>query len=146
MLYVLMWKEKAMSQTLTKSLRILVVDDDTACRKLLQRTIEKSSIETSVVDTAESMEQTLEILSANEFDIILLDLNLPGSYGLDTVSAVNGAQSAAAIVIVSGLDAQDDAVQEAANDVHGCLTKGEYNIETLEKTLIQAFERKNAQK
>jgi DNA-binding response OmpR family regulator len=135
-----------MSETLTKPLRILVVDDDPACRKLLQRTIEKSSVETCLVETAESMEQTLEILSTNQFDIILLDLNLPGSYGLATIASVIDAQTTAAIVIVSGLDGQDETIQQASNDVHGCLTKGEYNIEILEKTLIEAFERKNAPK
>jgi len=131
-----------MRQTSQEPLNILVVDDDPACRKLMQLAIRGSSIDCTGAETAESVEQTLEWLRARRFDVVLLDLNLPGSYGRQTVEMVARAQPTAAIVVVSGLDGDDLDALNITDDVHGHLNKGKFDVSVLEKTITEAVEKK----
>lgn len=134
-----------MSQTAQKQISMLIVDDDSASRKLLQLAIGKSSLDCTAIEAAESIEATLERLQGAKFDVILLDLNLPGSYGSQTLTTVVKAQPTAAIVIVSGLDGDDLDALEIGEQAQGRLSKGKFDITVLEKTIMRAFEKKREQ-
>ena len=134
-----------MAQTCQKPISILIVDDDAACRKLLQMALKKSSLDYAAIEVAESIEQTVERLQADSFDVILLDLNLPGSYGDQTLRSVAEVQSDAAVVVVSGLDQDDLDAQDISGMHQGCLSKGQFDIAVLEGTITEAIERKRSQ-
>ena len=58
---------------------ILVVDDEPNIRKLLTGTLEDEGF---AVSTAQDVEQMIELLADTAFDVILLDVMLPGTEGL----------------------------------------------------------------
>ena len=60
--------------------KALVVDDERKMRRVLQMVLEKMGIEAM---PAESAEEALQILATERIDLILSDLRLPGSSGLD---------------------------------------------------------------
>src|SRR5258708_25687330 len=65
--------------------RILVVDDEPQLRRALRSTLCALGF---VVADAERGEDALEIVRAEKFDLILLDINMPGLSGLETCRAI----------------------------------------------------------
>src|ERR1700737_5162110 len=65
----------------TKRGRILVVDDDSQIRRVMRTTLEAQGHE---VDETGSGERALDFLRSVKYDLIILDINLPGKTGIKT--------------------------------------------------------------
>jgi DNA-binding response OmpR family regulator len=65
------------------SSRVLIVDDDEMAREVM-RTILQA--EGCAVTTAESGSRALELLKAGAFDLVVLDINMPGVDGLEVLT------------------------------------------------------------
>jgi signal transduction histidine kinase len=81
----------------------------------------------------------------DKFDVILLDLSLPDSQGLDTLRRTHAANGKVPIVVLTGLDDEQAglaAVQEGAQDY---LVKGDLGGRALVRALVYAMERMRAQ-
>lgn len=85
--------------------RILVVDDHAPFRQSLQRLLEYSGFE---VTTAENGLRGLLATTQSEFDLILLDVNMPGLDGFDVCAAIKASPQCAATPVVF-VSASDDA-------------------------------------
>jgi DNA-binding response OmpR family regulator len=86
----------------------------------------------------------LERLQGNAFDLILLDLGLPDSGGLDTFRRLKDAAADLPIVILTGNTDQEaaiTAVQEGAQDF---LIKGQITGALIIRAILYALERKRA--
>src|SRR6266702_4753636 len=64
----------------TKSLRLLIVDDEDASRYGIRRALETFGCEIIEAESAEAARATMR---SQQFDLLLLDVNLPGISGLD---------------------------------------------------------------
>jgi DNA-binding NtrC family response regulator len=64
---------------------LLVVDDDGSCRKLYESEL---SDEGYVVAGASSGAEALKLLEASKFDLVILDVKMPGMDGLDTLCEI----------------------------------------------------------
>jgi two-component system, OmpR family, KDP operon response regulator KdpE len=87
--------------------RILVVDDDPQIRRVMRVTLIAQGFE---VRDARSAEQAYEILEQEKFDLVLLDINLPGVNGLEVCRSVR-ATSDAAIIMLTVRDAEEDKIE-----------------------------------
>ena len=87
--------------------RILVVDDDPQIRRVMRVTLTGQGYE---VDDATSGESALDKVRQERFDLILLDLNMPGIGGLEACREIR-AQSEVAIIMLTVRDAEADKVQ-----------------------------------
>jgi signal transduction histidine kinase len=90
--------------------RILVVDDDEMNRDMLLRQLARQRHE---VSTAPDGPTALALLRERRFDIMLLDLMMPGMNGFEVLEAVKGdpALSGVAVILVSALDEMDSVVR-----------------------------------
>lgn len=77
--------------------RILVVDDEERIRRLLKMYLERENFQ---IDEAEDGEQALELALKEDYDIILLDLMLPGMDGLEVCQQIRE-QKATPIIMLT---------------------------------------------
>ena len=78
---------------------------------------------------------------AKHFDVILLDLGLPDSQGLDTLRTVRGEHRQVAIVVLTGRDDEELALQALKEGAQDYLVKGELQPTTLHRAIRYAVER-----
>lgn len=65
--------------------RILVIDDDRIIRKLYMHALEDTAYQ---VDTAESGERGIELYGEFKYDLVFLDLNMPGMNGVEVLRKI----------------------------------------------------------
>jgi len=87
--------------------RILVVDDDPQIRRVLKVTLSGQGFE---VDDAKNGEVALDKLRESRFDLVLLDINMPGMSGLDVCRAIR-ATSEIAVIMLTVRDSEADTVE-----------------------------------
>jgi two-component system KDP operon response regulator KdpE len=87
--------------------RILIVDDDPQIRRVLRTTLVAQGYEAG---EARSGEQAIEKFSDQKFDLVLLDMNMPGIGGLETCRSLRAA-SDTAIVVLTERTSEDDKVK-----------------------------------
>lgn len=82
---------------------ILVVDDDAGNRDVLSQRLENQGYS---VDTAENGERALEMLRDDNFDLVLLDLLMPGTDGFEVLQRIKGDEQIKHIpvIMISALD------------------------------------------
>ena len=86
--------------------RILVVDDEPQIRRVLRATLTGHGYEFYEARTGE---EALEAIRANRFDLVLLDMNMPGMGGLETCRAIRGG-SEVSIIMLTVRDSEQDKV------------------------------------
>jgi two-component system KDP operon response regulator KdpE len=99
--------------------RILVVDDEPQLRRALRTTLSALGF---VVDDAASGEAALETLRTERFDLILLDVNMPGISGLETCRAIR-ARSDAGILMLTVRGRAEDKIEALDAGADGYVTK-----------------------
>ncbi len=90
-----------------KDARILVVDDEERIRKLLRMYLERENYE---IEEAENGEVALEIATENDFDLILLDLMLPGMDGIEVCQQMRE-QKATPVIMLTAKGEEANRVQ-----------------------------------
>jgi DNA-binding NtrC family response regulator len=88
--------------------RVLVVEDDEAVQALVVAVLEA---EGHAVDAAGSGEEALRMLERELYDLVLLDVNLPGISGMDVLSVGRTLQTDAQFVMVTGSGSVATAVE-----------------------------------
>jgi len=125
-----------------KSLKILIVEDDAASRILLQRMLAKTPLPISEIGCADSLRASFELLDTNDFDVVMLDLNLPDSSGFETLVKTGEKWPHLAIVVVTGCTSEEIGLEAISMGAQEYLVKGRYDLTTLSKSVRYAVERK----
>ncbi len=113
--------------------RILVVDDETFTRDLFINLLEKDEYE--VVQAAGGRE-AIEKCQKTMFDVILLDLKMPGMTGLEALREIRRMDRDAAVLIMTGHGTVDSAVEAMKLGAEDYLTKPFDNLDEL-KLIIE---------
>jgi len=127
----------------TKLINVLLVDDDKADRQLVNLAFTKSSQSAQFnVETAGTLGEATEHLVSNKYDIVLLDLGLPDSSGIETFQKAHTANPDVPIVVLTGLADDEmglEAIKQGAEDY---VTKGKSVEFALARIIRYAIERK----
>lgn len=116
--------------------RILVVDDDPQIRRVMKVTLTGQGYE---VDDARDGEDALEKLRAHRFDLVLLDMNMPGMGGLETCGLIRS-QSDIGIIMLTVRDDESDKVQALDAGADDYVTKP-FNTSELSARIRAALRR-----
>jgi PAS domain S-box-containing protein len=126
----------------TKQLNILVVEDDLIDRKGMQRLLSGSSVPLGDLVFVGSLARATTALTRGRFDLLLLDLNLPDSTGLDTLIALENSHPDVAKVVVTGEGDGDLGVEAVAHGAQDYLIKGRFNVDAITRVVHYSVERK----
>jgi signal transduction histidine kinase len=89
--------------------KILVVDDNRMNRIKLSRSLEQQG---HTVGLAEDGQQALDMLQAEAFDVVLLDIMMPGMDGYEVLERIKGSELRdIPVIVISALDEVDSAVR-----------------------------------
>jgi two-component system KDP operon response regulator KdpE len=101
------------------SSRILLVDDEAQLRRAVRTTLSALGF---VMSDTDSGETALGLLRTERFDLVLLDINLPGVSGIETCRAIR-ARSEVSILMLTVRDRAEDRIQALDAGADGYVTK-----------------------
>ncbi len=116
---------------------VIIIDDHPLFRKGVSQLIALSD-QLHLIGEASSGEEGLELARALEPDLILLDLNMRGMSGIETLRALREADLAARILILTVSDAADDLVAAIRAGAGGYLLK-DMEPEALLARIVEAL-------
>src|SRR5215472_17083371 len=93
---------------MTEKPSILVVEDEAKMRRLLELELADQDLHAQTVPDAET---ALKLLNTNQFDLIVTDLKLPGMSGMEFLQAVQRANAAIPIIIMTAFGTVESAVE-----------------------------------
>ena len=125
---------------------VLLIEDNPSDAELIQATLGMTRvIDEFEITLAERLSQGLEKLSVEKFDMILLDLGLPDSQGLETLQRVIDLSSGVPIVVLTGLVDEEVGLNAVTQGAQDYLIKNDISSETLNRVIKYAISRKAAQ-
>ena len=122
-------------------LRILLVEDNPIDVLLFTKMLDGLPEPTFDVAHASNLEDALQLLDESEFQILLLDLFLPKTYGLETLKQVLDHHIDVPVIVLTGLDDRQLAVEAVRLGAQDYLFKGNLNKEWLWCAIRNALER-----
>ncbi len=130
------------SQERGDSIRVLVVDDERPTRLLMERELPRSGF---AIVTAESGELALEQVRGQDFDVVLLDLKMPGMGGMEALRQIRASGTSAEVVILTGHPDVGTAIEAMKLGAYDYLTKP-FKLAEVEVVLRRAAERNRLQR
>jgi len=132
-----------------KLISILLIEDNSGDRRLISEMLaEASANEPGIafdVQYADRLQLAIEYLGQHRAEVILLDLGLPDSQGLDTLKRVYSEVPELPIVVLTGLNDELIGVQAVNKGAQDYLIKGQVDTHLLRRTIRYAIERKQAE-
>jgi DNA-binding response OmpR family regulator len=120
-----------------QDIRVLVADDDQAIRELLKKYLER---ELYHVDTAQDGEEALRLFELHRYNLILLDLMMPGVDGIEVCRRIR-AKSNAPILMLTAKDEEMDKVLGLSMGADDYMTKpfGIHELVARTKALMRRY-------
>jgi CheY-like chemotaxis protein len=116
--------------------KMLVVEDEDIMRDAL---VDYFSGEGHVVDTAQDGEKALEKFNLNNYDIMIIDLRLPGRDGLTVLKEVREKNPKAKVIMITAYPSLETETEARQNGAVDYLTKP-FELNYLETLIRQSFE------
>jgi DNA-binding NtrC family response regulator len=123
-------------------MRVLVVDDEEPFRILMESELGRMG---HSVQCVQSGEEALSALAARDFEVVLLDLKMPGMGGMEALKRMKEAGLSAEVIVLTGHPDIDDAIQAMKLGAYDYLTKPA-RLSEVEEVLKRAAEKKRLQK
>ena len=124
------------------STHLLLVEDNPGAVRPAAELLEDARPGGFTVDRATSLESALEAASKNGYEVVLLDLSLPDSFGLDTLREFQAAHPELPVVVFSGHEDESTGIEAVNEGAQDFLVKGQGDGHLLARALRYAIERK----
>ena len=124
-----------------KLIKVLLVEDNSGDARLLQEIFKEGKIAKFEIVLVDRISEAIKALAEKDFDLILLDLSLPDSTGIDTFRKISKEKPQTPIVLLTGLDDEALAVKLVQEGAQDYLVKGQINSKALLRAVRYAIER-----
>jgi two-component system KDP operon response regulator KdpE len=101
-------------------IRILLVDDESAIRRALRPPLVELGFE---VAEASRGEEALQLLRASVYDVVLLDVNMPGLGGVETLRRIRAFAPRLPVIMLTVRDGEEDKVEALESGADDYVTK-----------------------
>src|SRR5512133_367035 len=126
-------------------MKALLVEDNPSDVRLIREMLKEPPAGSMRLEQVSRLDSALERMRRETFDVVLLDLDLPDSHGMETLTLTRSGSGGLPIVVLTGLDDQTFAVEAVRAGAQDYLVKGRFDNELLVRTVRYAVERKRAE-
>jgi len=124
------------------TIALLLIEDDDADALLIQKLLNLSFKLPFQLSLAKRLDKGLATLEQNTFDIVIMDLGLPDSQGLDTFLKVQEKAPQLPVIVLTGQDDDEVATHAVQKGAQDYLVKGQVTGSMLARAIRYAIERK----
>jgi DNA-binding response OmpR family regulator len=110
--------------------RLLIVDDELNIRTTMKALLERAGYD---VTSAAGGREALELLDNNTYDLLLVDLKMPGIDGMQVVAHARSVQPTLAIIVLTGHGSLDTAIEGMRHSIFDYLLKTSEPAQVLER-------------
>ena len=125
-----------------KEIHILLIEDNPGDVRLIREMLAESKLQFFSLKHSGSLSDGLDSLSENIHNVVLLDIGLPDSSGLDSVYEIKKTAPMIPVVMLTGLDDEKTAVSALQLGVQDYLVKDRIDSNLLVRSIRYALERK----
>ncbi len=118
--------------------KILVVDDEDDFRETIVKRLQKRKM---TARGAESGEKALELIEAQPFDVVVLDVKMPGLDGIDTLREIKKRKPLIEVILLTGHASLESGIEGMKLGAYDYVMKPA-NLEELIEKMRQAYEKK----
>ena len=127
-----------------KPLSILLVEDNSGDVVLIKELLRSAGISFSLVHVS-TLKETLLLCAGHDFDVILLDLGLPDSLGIETLKKIQVFNIKSPVVVMTGLDDEEIALESLREGAQDYLVKSRLTSDGILRGIKYGIERKKIQ-
>jgi len=125
-----------------ENIRVLLVEDSPVAASILQEMLRAPLSAACEVQACTRLSEALDHLAAGGFDLVLLDLELPDSDGLDTLRTLRERYPEVAVIVLTSLDEVALAAESTREGAQDYLVKGQANADLLRRMARYAIDSK----
>jgi diguanylate cyclase (GGDEF)-like protein len=129
----------------TEQHSVLLIEDNPGDARLIEEMLAEDPATPFRLNRVDRLARGLEYLAAEQPRLVLLDLSLPDSHGLDTFSKVFAHSPAVPIIVLTGNDDHTVALSAVKTGAQDYLVKGKLDRELLVRAMHYSIERKRYQ-
>ena len=128
------------------TIKVLLVEDMLMIAKITEQMLKKSPSNRYAATHKAKLADAVVALKTEDFDVILLDLNLPDSRELDTLARVIEACPEVPIIVLTANNSDEVGLQAVKLGAQDFLLKGDFNYLTLDRAIVYSIERHRLQR
>lgn len=122
-------------------LRVLLIEDDPMAVRTVNVVLRRGFQRRVTTESSTTLEEGLALAESRQFDVVLLDLNLPGVSGVSTLERFFKAGIDCPVIVLTGDDSEEMGIRAVKMGAQDYLVKGEFNEKVLIRALRYAKER-----
>jgi DNA-binding response OmpR family regulator len=122
-------------------LKVLLIEDNPGDAFLIKFYLSESTTPAFETLHAETIQQAYDLLQQHTFDIILQDLNLPDSHGVDSIKKLLEKFPGNLVLVLTGLTDEEVGLETVRYGAQDFLVKGKFDGKVLVTSLLFAYER-----
>jgi len=122
-------------------IKILLIEDNPGDVRLIQEILKEADPVKFILESESRLSKGLANLNSGNFHLLLLDLNLPDSKGLNTIKTALKETSNVPIVVFTSIDDEDTGIEALKEGAQDYLIKGQIRKELLVRAIHYAIER-----
>lgn len=126
---------------MTKTINIFLVEDDPVSAGITLRMLKEAGL-AGAVTTASTLKEGIAGLLLDGEEVVLLDMGLPDSQGLDTVTELCGKFPELPVIVMTGTDDESVGLEALKHGAQDYLVKGQFDDRELKRVIRYAIERK----
>jgi DNA-binding response OmpR family regulator len=124
-----------------QELKVLLIEDNPGDAFLIKFYLGESTSPIFHVSHSEDVKGGLELLSKGDFDIILSDMNLPDSFGVETIKSILTKYPGNLVIVLTGLTDEEVGLETVRYGAQDFLVKGKFDGKVLISSVMFSFER-----
>ena len=124
------------------SIKALLIEDNPLDVRLIREFLVEAGAREVILESADQLTTGLDRVTRGEIDVVLLDLSLPDSQGLDTFLRAHAHAPSLPIIVLTGLNDEDLGIQAVQSGAQDYLLKARVNGHLLVRSIRYAIERK----